>query len=166
MIFEQDLHFTYFLLCFAFGYLFGSLSFALDGFLVLPAGSVVKQVLTAIRLLLLCFFFIFMKNKYDLGQIRWYMPLTCLIGFYAYLKTIGKIIAKFIKKVYNVIVNVLIKGIKRINDLGKIAKNNCSGNRFCRFIAFHFNRHNGLPNGNHKRKTRQGGRVKGGNCAS
>ena len=34
MTFEQDLQFSYFLLCFAFGYLFGLLTFFIDGFFV------------------------------------------------------------------------------------------------------------------------------------
>ena len=166
MIFEQDLQIANFFLCFAFGYAFGLLSFIFDGFLTFPAFSVIKQCAFLIRFLFLCVFFVYMKNAYDLGKIRLYMPVSCLIGFFAYLKTIGKIIAIFIKKVYNTIINVLLKGRKLINDLGKIAKNSSSGNRFRRFITFHFNRHDGLPNGNHKGKTRQGRRVKGGNCAS
>ena len=99
MTFEQDLQFSYFLLCFAFGYLFGLLTFFLDGFFVEKEINPFKSALMGGRIALLSFFFVYMKNRYNLGQLRLYMALSCILGFYIYLKTIAKIIAKF--KMFN-----------------------------------------------------------------
>ena len=119
MTFEQDLQLTYFILCFAFGYFFGLLSFFFDGFLISSTFNIAKQLAFFIRIALLSFFFVCMKNAYGIGQVRLYMPTACLLGFYAYLKTIGKIIAIFIKKVYNIVVIALINGRKRVYRGGK-----------------------------------------------
>ena len=152
MIFPQENQFIHLLLCFSFGYIFGLLSCGFELFSVAFKGKFKGQILLGLRLLLLAVFFILLKNAYDMGEIRLFMPAFSLIGFCVYLKTMGKIIAKLAQRLYNNIVKIIIYRRKRLNDLRKTSKNSSGNNRFRRFIALYFNKRNGLSNDRYKRK--------------
>ena len=163
MTFPQENQPTFLLICFSIGYIFGVASFLFDFLKFLSKNKIYQQILIAIRIIVLCVVFVFLKNYYALGEIRLFMPTACLIGFYIYLITLGKIIAKFMQRLYN----KMYKGIKQrrklLNDLRKTAKNNRVGNCFRRFAFIHIGSNNGLSNGDNQRQTRKNRRIKAGN---
>ena len=98
MTFPQANQPQYMLLCFAFGYAFGAITFIFDLFNQIIKNGRLSQLVSGIRLILLALFFTIAKNHYEMGEIRLFMPTFTLVGYSVYLKTIGKIIAKRVIK--------------------------------------------------------------------
>ena len=157
MTFPQANQPQYVLLCFAFGYAFGATTFIFDLFNQIIKNGRLSQLVSGIRLILLALFFTVAKNHYEMGEIRLFMPTFTLVGYCVYLKTIGKIIAKLCKKLYNTLYKGILRRIKSSNDARKTQQNSRSGNGIGSFAFMHIVKRNGLSNGNHKRQKSQDG---------
>lgn len=140
------------LICFSIGFVLG-IFLSPVGFLSFFISSEKhKKYFCALELLAVAFLFVFLKNYYQMGEFRVYMGAICLIGFYIYKKTLGKSIAIFLKKLYNILCKRFTFRRKCKNDRRKIKKNS-SGDNICGSNpTFYINSGYGLPNGNHKRE--------------
>lgn len=47
------------------------------------------------------FAFLYLTNKYNMGEIRWFLVLAVIVGIYFERKTIGKLFALMTTKLYN-----------------------------------------------------------------
>ena len=154
-----------FFLCLALGYLFGALSGIVFGekrFKSLKI-SVLLQILKT------CFFALFFvccKNYYNLPSLKVYFLLAYYLGFYIYLKTLAKIIAKFDEKLYNKARIIVLKVGYLYYDARKKKKNSIGNNRVGGATALSFNRGDGLPNGDHKRQKNKNPKPRGANRAT
>lgn len=63
--------------------------------------KVIRFILDLILPLLSGFAFLYLSNKYNMGEIRWFFVLAVVIGIYIERKTIGKLFAHIFSKVYN-----------------------------------------------------------------
>ena len=154
------------LLFFCAGFCYGLLTaFPFDFVLANLKSEWLTQILCFLRIVFLAFFFTIYDSYVSAGEIRLYLCLFCLIGFYLYLKTMGKIIANLFKKLYNKCEKGIKQRRKLLNDLRKAKKNNRSGNSVRRIATLHFGGNNDLPNGNHSRQKSANGRVAGRNTS-
>lgn len=83
----------------------------------LKNNRVIRFILDFILPILSGFAFLYLANKYNMGEIRWFFVLAVVIGIYFERKTIGKLFAHIFSKVYN----KCIEGNKKflLTKLGK-----------------------------------------------
>ena len=160
MIFAVESQPIHIILCFSFGYLSGVILapiFALSGFF---KTKIAQEICSFLEFVFLTILFVFLKNAYALGEIRAYMGVICLIGFYVYKKTLGKSIAILLKKLYNNVNKAFISWRKKRDDRRKSKKNTGCNNLDCSNITIYFGFRNGLPNGCNKGQTSKNRAVK------
>ena len=63
--------------------------------------KIVRFILDLILPILSGFVFLYLANKYNMGEIRWFLLLAVIIGIYFERKTLGKLFALIISKLYN-----------------------------------------------------------------
>ena len=147
MIFTVQAQPIHIILCFSFGYLSGAILAPIFALSYLFKTKIAQEISCFLEFIFLTILFVFLKNAYDLGEIRLYMGIICLLGFYVYKKTLGKSIAILLKKLYNNVNKAFILWRKRLNDRRK-SKKNTNGNNFKRCnTTICFGCHNGLWNG-------------------
>ena len=93
MTFDAKGQGEYFLLCFALGYIYGIISGVILGEKLFKS-SKLTGISKVIRACFFAIFFVFYKNYYNLPSLKAYFLIAYYLGFYIYLKTLAKIIAK------------------------------------------------------------------------
>jgi hypothetical protein len=84
-------------------------------------------------------FYIYLSYKLNFPNFRFYMPIGVLLGVFAYIKSLHILLAKLLKKHYNIIeekikvkvftLRAKFTKVKTKNDRIKVKKGNISGNR-------------------------------------
>ena len=91
-----------FLIFLALGISIGiSIGFCNHIVLFLKNNKVVRFVLDLLLPIISGFAFLYLANKYNMGEIRWFFLLAIAIGIFIERKTIGKLFALIFSKVYN-----------------------------------------------------------------
>ena len=165
MTFDAKGQGEYFLLCFALGYIYGIISGVILGEKPFKS-SKLTGISKVIRACFFAIFFVFYKNYYNLPSLKAYFLIAYYLGFYIYLKTLAKIIAKIDEKLYNKVKIILLKVRCLYYDARKKKKNSIGNNRIGGAFALSFNSGNGLPNGNYKRQKGKNPKSKRSNRAA
>ena len=115
-MFASKNQFVIFVICVFFGGLAGVFFQFLSCFRVKIKNNYLWHAINLILYLILGFLFILGSNLYNFPSFRWYMILGFLIGKTLYRKSLGIILANFIKKIYNVIRMKFTFKRKKTND--------------------------------------------------
>lgn len=135
------------LACIAFGGLSGILLSAINFIGALFKQKIVKFVCSIIALSLIGILYSFYSYKMFFPNVRVYMVVGVLIGIYLYYKSFYIILAKILKKIYNIL-GQKIKDIKgKKNDRNKSKKNDSGNNGGRSVVASNITLDNGLSNG-------------------
>jgi len=108
--------FFVFLVCVFIGGLFALLSTILRPFIFRIKNKFLKQFLISITYVFGGFLFILGANYYNFPNFRAYMVIGFFTGIVLYDKSLGIILAKFLKKSYNIITKILTKRRKEKHD--------------------------------------------------
>ncbi len=120
-MFVSSGQFFVFLSCVAFGVIMGVLY---SGVIALKRLVKIKWICVLLDVLYFCvisIFFLIYSFWQEYPSIRGYMPLGALLGVYLYLKSFHIMLAKIIKRLYNVIGSKITKR-KSINGTRKSTK--------------------------------------------
>ena len=102
-MFVSNGQFYVFVACVAFGGITGVLFTFSKIFKNLAKNNFLKIIFDVIAFLVLSFFYILFSNKLCFPSFRTYMVLGVLVGIIIYLKSFHIILAKTLKKIYNII---------------------------------------------------------------
>lgn len=146
--------FYVFIACIAFGVVAGFiLSFFICG-AKLSKNKIVENLTAVIVLFVLGLVFVGYAFFMNFPNFRAYMLIGVFVGILGYFKSFHIILAKFLKKFYNVIIKILQNDKKVKYDRSKNKKND-SGSNGRRSVSFgNTSINNGLSNDKHKSKTR------------
>lgn len=151
MNFEADGQLYYACISIACGYIGGLTTFAFE-YGEVVRGRITKYIFAIIRAVILAIEYTAIKYLYGFNDVKWYMIVGFLAGFIVYKKTIAKIIANFMQKMYNRLNKVLILWRKRIDDTGQKKKTGHCKHGGNGAIAFYSSCSHDISNDNHKRK--------------
>ena len=96
--------FFVFIACVAFGGVCGILFSAAGALKFFVKNKIVKNLFDFITFLLVCFLYFIFAYKMRFPNFRFYMVLGVFLGIFMYIKSFHIILAKFVKKMYNVII--------------------------------------------------------------
>ena len=105
-----------FLVCIFLGGIFATLLMLIKGLLGRFKNKFFRQFLTIIEYVFGALLFILGANYYNFPNFRAYMIIGFFAGIVLYNKSLGIILAKFLKKPYNIITKILTKRRKSKHD--------------------------------------------------
>ena len=138
--------FYVFLACVTFGAIGGALFSIFAPIKWFLKSKIFDAILDVFCMIVLSVVFSVFSYKYNFPNLRAYMIFGALIGLTMYLKSFHRILAKFAKKFYNIIVQKFKKGMGKKNDRNKSKKANSSVNSGGSITAIYSSDNNGLSN--------------------
>ena len=140
------------LACVAFGGVAGLLLSAINFFGYLTKQKILKFVCGVIALSIIGVLYSYYSYKLFFPNLRTYMLVGVLVGIYLYYKSFYIILAKILKKIYNIF-KQKIKNIKgKKNDRNKSKKNDSGNDGGRSIVASNITLDNGLSNGFNKNR--------------
>ena len=141
-----------FIACISFGILNGIVFGILSLIKKKLKNQVVKFIIDLSAFVVMTLFFILFSYLMHFSDLRLYMACGVFIGIYMYFKTLHILLAKNVKKIYNVYEKILAK-VKNVRKQSN--KNNHSINCRCGSVASDTSFNNGLSNDCHRCKTKR-----------
>ena len=144
--------FYIFLACVMFGALGGIIFslFSLIKFFI--KNKIFHAISDIVCMVILSVVFSDFSYKNNFPNIRVYMLLGVFLGLFMYLKSFHRILAKFIKKLYNITIQKFRKGKGKENDRNKSKKVNSGINSGGSIAIIYPSDNNGLSNDSHSSK--------------
>ena len=138
--------FYVFMSCVMFGAMGGVVYSVLSILRLIIKNKVFNGAIDAIFMLVLSFIFSVFSYKSNFPNIRFYMMGGVLLGLILYLKSFHIILAKFVKKFYNITIQKFKKGLEKKNDRKKGKKIDSGVNSGGSFASIYSGYDNGLSN--------------------
>ena len=108
-MFVSKNQFYVFVACVAFGGIAGVV-FSIASIFKLPfKNKILLSIPDILSFIVVVFLYVFISDFSRFPTIRFYMPLGVLIGLYLYFKSFNIILAKWLKKIYNICVKKFVK---------------------------------------------------------
>ncbi len=138
--------FYVFLACVTFG-AFGGVLFSIFAIIKrLIKSKILHVILDVFCMIALSLGFSVFSYKHNFPNLRAYMIFGALLGLTMYLKSFHRILAKIIKKFYNITIQKFKKGKGKTNDRNKSKKSNSGVNGGGSITSIYPSGDNGLSN--------------------